>query len=641
MATGIAKLQLLLSINNKLKAGLDSAKTQIYKATGGMQTKLNSFKNSNVQMFDAIKSSVPGASQALDMLSNPYVLGAAAAAMFGAAVIKAGSNAIEFNSTFLNIKQLNLDKSNEQLDKYKNQVLDTSYKTGIGANQMSTAFYDIQSATGLFGSDVAAVAEQVGNFSIATGADLNASINSTTKAMKAFGLQVSDVKGLLESNAKTVQVGIVTFDELARVQTTYAGAAAAIGQSVDTANKIFASFTSIAKNAEEAATMTKTAFQGFSDPKVLGSLEKYGVNIYDSTGKMRDLESIIKDTSGKIDTMTDKDFSKFMGDVGGPEGLRMLFGKLRTGADDFFKVMEAYDSSTFDLDQALENAKGDIGELRKIMKNQFETIMTKIGLKLIPHIARGMEVVKNILDLVWKSLDKTQNSTKQWGNEISPIISIFKTIYKISMFYTNILKDIAIGIYNIVSNSEILKDVAFGIGIVFEAIGWAIDGIGEMLEWIWNHTLGPIVDRIETAYKSIKGLLGFESKGEAINYGDPRKIADKSIDQFADKFGLNAKEIKTTKGLIIQEGEKRLTKSGLGKKANEEEIETTDPNSTGKDGKSISSSSQTKNVTINIDSFIKEFKPTNQSFNNLSREELDKWMTEMFLRVIRSAELTM
>lgn len=642
MASGIAKLQLLLSIDNKLKAGLDSAKNQVSKATGGMQSKLSSFKNSNVQMFDAIKTSVPGASNALGMLANPYLLGAAAAASFGAALLKASNNAIKFESTFLNIKQLNLDKSNEELDKHKTLILDTAYKVGIGANEMSTAFYDIQSATGLFGSDVSAIAEQVGNFSLATGADLNASVNSTTKAMKAFGLQVSDVKGLLESNAKTVQVGIVTFDELARVQTTYAGAASAIGQSVDTANKVFASFTSIAKSAEEAATMTKTAFMGFSDPKVLNSLEQYGVKVYDTHGKMRDLETIIKDTSGKIDTMSDKNFSKFMGDVGGPEGLRMLFGKLRTGAEDFFTTMEAFDSSEFNLDKALTNAKNDIGTMKKIMKNQFETIMTKIGLKLIPYIAKGMEYVKKILDYVWAAADGTTAATDKWSKKINPIISIFKTLYKISTFLTSLLWDIIVGITTFASESEILGDIASGLGVVFGVLGDAIDGIGKMITWIWDHTLGPIVSKIESAYKGIKGLLGIESKGESITYQDPRKIADKSIDQFAERFGLNAKEIKATKSLIVQEGEKRLTKSGLIKK---DETKLTDSETeittTSSDAKKISSSSQTKNVTINIDSFIKEFKPTNQSINSMSRDDIEKWLNEMFLRVIRSAELTM
>ncbi len=60
MASGISKLRLLLDIDNRLKGGLNVAKDQVNKAVGGIQTKLSSFKNSNIQAFDAIKQGISG-----------------------------------------------------------------------------------------------------------------------------------------------------------------------------------------------------------------------------------------------------------------------------------------------------------------------------------------------------------------------------------------------------------------------------------------------------------------------------------------------------------------------------------------------------------------------------------------------------
>ena len=57
--------------------------------------------------------------------------------------------------------------------------------------------------------------------------------------------------------------------------------------------------------------------------------------------------------------------------------------------------------------------------------------------------------------------------------------------------------------------------------------------------------------------------------------------------------------------------------------------------------RSIKGNSQTKNITINIDSFIKGFSPTHQSFNNMSMDEFERKMTEVFMRVVRSAETSM
>lgn len=65
------------------------------------------------------------------------------------------------------------------------------------------------------------------------------------------------------------------------------------------------------------------------------------------------------------------------------------------------------------------------------------------------------------------------------------------------------------------------------------------------------------------------------------------------------------------------------------------------PNPLATDLQSTAAGSQTKSITINIDSFIKGFSPTHQSVNGMSKDELERWVTEMFLRVVRSAETTM
>jgi hypothetical protein len=60
------------------------------------------------------------------------------------------------------------------------------------------------------------------------------------------------------------------------------------------------------------------------------------------------------------------------------------------------------------------------------------------------------------------------------------------------------------------------------------------------------------------------------------------------------------------------------------------------------DAKSIGTGSQSKNVTINIESFVKGgLNTTASSINGMNKDELERWMTEMFMRVVRSAETAM
>lgn len=614
MSNGLAKLQLLIELKNKLKSGLDVAKKQVEKSTGQMQSKLNSFKISNVKMFDAIKDQVPGAAGALSMLANPYVLATAAVIGLGAAIGSVTAGAMKFESNFLQIRQLNLDKSRSELDAYRMDINKTAVETGINNDAMAKGFYDLQSALGVYGADAIKIATQVGNYSFATGADFADSINSTTKAMKAFGLGANNVKGLLEANAKTVQTGIVNFEELARVQTEYAGSASAAGQNVDTANKIFAAFTSIAKNADVAANMTKTAFQGLADPNVLNNLQKYGVGVYDASGNMRQLDDIIKETSGKINGMNDMQFNKFMGDVGGPEGLRALFGKLRTGADDFFKTMDTYNNTKFDLDKALENAKGDPTKLKELVANRWDAIMDTIGIKMLPLVARVLQPISDFLLQIYGYIDGSTKISGEWVPYLDAVKSIVGTIWDGLSFVYQIISDIGGALFNFIKNSELLRDIAWVIGQFYTVMWETVKGIASDMKAIWDNLILPMLNAIEGAYRWVKELV------------TGKKIEVKAVKEIIDIKKPNGNS-PTNNPL----GQPTPTGDSDGNKV-------TSPKAAA-DAKSVGSGSQTKNVTINIDSFIKGFTPQHQSVNGMNKDELERWFTEMFLRVARSAEM--
>ncbi len=624
MASGLAKLQLLIDLKNNLKAGLDGAKKQVEKSTGQIQGKLDAFKMKNIEAFSAVKDEIPGLGRAVELLTNPYVLAAAAVVGLGMAFYSAIDGATKFEHKFMNIRQLNLDKSRQELDRYRSEINRTALVTGVNNDMMAEGYYNLQSALGVYGSDATKIATLVGNYSIATQADFGDSINSTTKAMKAFGLGTSDVQALLESNAKTVQTGIVNFAQLAEVQTEYAGAASATGQSVDTANKMFAAFTSIAKNADTAANLTKTAFQGLADPKVLGQLEKYGVAVYDSSGKMRQFDDIIKQTSGKIDTMSDKKFNNFMGDVGGPEGLVSLFGKLRTGSEDFFKTMDTYDNTKFNLNDALANAKQDPETLKKIIGNQWDTIMDTIGLKFLPLVAKVLQPVSDFLTEIFGYLDGSTKISQEWVPYVELVQQYFGYIKTILSTIWTVLSGIVSGIISFMKNSVLLQDIAWAIGKAFWLVGEAIKALGANIMVIWDEVVMPIINAIEKAYVWIKELLSgtkvIDVKTRVVkSQADATHWANGSLKD-PNKFWANG-----------------TPKSPLGETKKRDN--TTDTST--EDAKKISGGSQTKNITVNIDSFIKGFSPQHQSINGMNKDELERWMTEMFLRVVRSTELSL
>lgn len=677
MPTGTSKLRLLIELDNKMKGGLDKARKRIDRATGGMQKKLNDFKVKNIEAFDQLKQEVPGLERALNVLKNPYVAGTAAAVAFTAAIGKATSEAMNFEHEFMNIRQLNLDKPREELNKYRSDIMDTAMDTGINVKKMSQGYYDLQSALGVYGDEAKEIANQVGRYSISTQADFNESINQTSKAMKAFEIPADEVQSLLESNAKAVQTGVVTYGELAKVQTEYAGKAAAIGQNVDTANKIFAAFTSIAKNADTAATMTKSAFEGLADPKVLKGMEDYGVKIYDANDNMRSLDKIIKDTSEKIDAMNDQKFNKFMGDVGGPEGLRMLFGKLRTGADDFFKTMKTYETSAVDLNKMYENATQDPLTVWRQVKNNFNTMFTKIGLKFLGLVDKiGIGILK-VIDWFRSAKDEMEivghiiaGLGVAWTVLNAKIIA--GKVATMGLVVATKLATAAQWLFNAAANANPIGVIVMALGALIGYLVYAykkfdkfraiikgtwevIKGFGKVIkEYVINRVkgilsgLGSLANSIkllfkgkfgaawDEAKKGASGLIGIDARKKAIEqtvalkYDYKSKYAFEMAKAKKEKAEEKEDEKPTLMDEIEYDGAGDSTDKGGNNKGNQTR---TSPQSIGGGG-------QAKTTKISIDSFIKNFNPTHQSINNMNKDELERWMTEMFLRVTQSAERT-
>ncbi|MAB37737.1 MAG: phage tail tape measure protein [Aequorivita sp.] len=369
-----------------------------------VQKRISGFADRIKKSVKEAANEIPYLGRAFELMTNPIILGAAAIA--GAITLMGNATIVarDFNHEFLQIKQLNLDKNVEQMASYKEQIRDASFELGTNLMDSTKAFYDLQSGTSIYGDQAVEVFKKVGRYSIATGANVNDAMNSTVKAVRAFGLEINQIDQLLESNAKTVQMGITTFDELAKVQTEYAGAASAAGQKVDTANKIFAAFTSISKNSDVGANMTKTFFDGLKEQAA--NIKKYaGVDIFDN-GKMRAADDILIDISRKFKTLNDEQISKIVTQIGGPEGLKVLLGKVQTGADDLIKTFEGFDSSKFNLEDALKNAQGDVTILTEIVKNRYQTVMSKLGEKTLPLFAKALEKANKLLEWAYDNWDQ-------------------------------------------------------------------------------------------------------------------------------------------------------------------------------------------------------------------------------------------
>lgn len=363
---------------------------------------LNSKIKMNAGTMRNMASTVmPGMGGAMGALLSPAGLLAGAVIGIGLAMSHAVGEAKEFNYEFLQLKQLNLDKTAEELDSLKDSILGLSFKKGFDPKQTSKAFFDVQSATGLYGDEVERVVGIVGEFAKVNQIDMASSINAVTKGMVAYKLSSRELTGFLESQFKTVQVGVTSFDQLNKVQSKFASDASASGQNFDSANKLFAVFSKAADTQAEAATLTKTAFQDLTKSATQKGLKSLGVSIFDNTGKMRQWGDIAKDLVPKLSKLNDMEFARLKEEIGGSEGIRGALNLLKASGEDVLSTLDAFDNTEFSLAKEIENASESLEDMNKTINGKLSVSWIKLGNAIMPLWIEVKKIVLGVIDTLY------------------------------------------------------------------------------------------------------------------------------------------------------------------------------------------------------------------------------------------------
>lgn len=638
-----------MASTSKMTLLIDLIKKLFDSKIGQMQRKFGQTVKKMKVDFKEFTDQIPMLGGALDLFSNKWVLLGAGLTAFGTLAAKGVQSAQKFDEAFLPIRNLNLDKSKSELDGYRNQIRDAAFELGTNLADSTNAVYDLQSATGLYGKDAIDIFKKVGTYSSATGAKIGDAMNSTTKAMKAFGLGVGDIDTLLESNAKTVQVGITTFDELAKVQTEYAGAASSAGQGVDTANKVFAMFTSVAKNSDIGANLTKTFFQGLGQ-QADKFKEVLKIDVFDKNGSMRSADLILKDISAKFKGMSDKQITEAINKIGGPEGLRGALDKVKTGADDMIATFNAFDSSQFSLSEAMENANGDISKMKEAFSNRLETLLSKFGEKFYPLIAGIFDKLNPVLEWLYNNFDT-----------VSTVLGTFAVVLGVvtaatwawnAALYANpvglIIAAIAAMIALIVVAVKKFDQWGAGILALLGPIGWLIIGIKTLYKH-WEDikkafTDGGIIEGLKRIGLAILDMLlvPVQQLLEVLSYipglGDLAGKGAEAIASFRDKLELSKNDDKKNEEDAPEDNPFSVNPNPI----------TPTGNPLGNSGntqlgnqvsKVTGDATQTKNITIHIGTMAQNTFEKGTT-NGLTWQQVEERMNDILLRVVRNAELS-
>lgn len=188
------------------------------------------------------------------------------------------------------------------------------------------------------------------------------------------------------------------------------------------------------------------------------------------------------------------------------------------------------------VEEAFKSATGEGGTFHDMMKTlantpagklaqlegQFESFQVKVGETLMPIASMLMDLAAPLLDIastylpmisaaisnVLAYFSSVNDASSNWSFYIAMISEIFGMVWTYAGQVWSMIWAILKPLIQWIGHSQILKDIFFGIkvfvGAVFDFIGW----IAEKLTWIYENTIGPILNGIEKAYGFVKGLFG-------------------------------------------------------------------------------------------------------------------------------------
>lgn len=593
--------ELKIELKNKVKTGLNQAKKDTFKGVDEIQAKMNGLKSGVLKNSKAIANEVPMLGNALMLAKNPIALTVAGVLAIGKGIDYTTQKAADFNTQFRALANLNLDKSKKEIESLRRMVLDTSFEKGFDTNKTITGYFDVQSTTGKFGGEVKRIVEQQGEFANLMQADFNNYIAGTAKGMANFGFGEDKLKEYNRSAYATVKVGVTTFDQLAQVQSVYAGAAAANNQSFDTANKLLALFTVKTKSVDEAATLTKSMFNDLTKDATIKAFKKVGISVYDASGKIKQADSLMLELNKKFAGLDDdKKVVTLKNQFSGSEGLIAMIQAATDKSGQLQNTFNSFSQTKLDMDKTMDLAKNDLNYKNEIMRNKLATLEIEIGTSLLPLKYKVAELKLAVVELVNNLILGPKGIAERGAGKANAkymgLINEAQHMDKDS-FVKNL--------------SELKLDIT---QTERDYKKKTTDDVKSSWMWLGN----PLALITKLGYKSV---MNQEDVGKL----DQMKQIETQLIKTWKTTGNNTTKPDDTKKKELNTGGSTNTSTGGSPLSDNLDAVT-------------GSARQIRNLTVNIEAFKGGVNTANTTMQNTEPSVIEEWFTDMCMRTVRSIE---
>ena len=408
------------------------------------------------------------------------VASAAVTAMGGAAV----KTAADFESSMSQVQAtMGITKdSMSTLDGQSVNTMDTlsdlakemGAKTAFSASECAEALNYLALA-GYDTQEMADTLLTVLNLAAAGGLDLASASDMVTDAMSALGMKTSDANKMVDQMAKTASSTNTSVGQLGEGILTIGATAKTVKGGTAELNTALGILANNGIKGAEGGTHLRNVILSLQNPTdgAAKTMEKLGVQTYDSEGNMRSLNDILGDLNKSMDGMTSAKKANIIATIFNKTDLASVNALLANTGDTWTDLQIAIENSGGAAQQMadtqLDNLKGQL----TILKSAVEGFAISIGDALMPMIKNIVAKIQSFVD--W--LNNLDEGTRQvivkvglFVAALGPFLVILGTVISKVGVAMQAFSKLGLKLTSLMSN-------AGGVSGIMGKVGAAIGGI--------------------------------------------------------------------------------------------------------------------------------------------------------------------
>lgn len=416
------------------------------------------------------------------------------------------------------------------LDKLRGKAREMGAKTKFSASEAAQGMQYMAMA-GWKTQDMMDGLEGIMNLAAASGEDLASTSDIVTDALTAFGLSAkdsshfSDILAAASSNANTnVSMMGETFKYAAPVL-------GSLGYTAEDAALAIGLMANAGIKSSQAGTSLRGAITNLAKPTdtVAAAMDKYGISLTDSSGKMLSLRELMEQLRQKLGGLSEAEQAQAAAALFGKNAMSGMLAIINGSDKDFEKLAGAIDNCDGSSEKMANTMNDNLQGQITILMSQLQELAISFGEILMPKIRDIVTHIQNFVDKL-NAMDEGQKETiLRIGMFVAALAPMLMGLGKVITFSANVSRTLG------TLSAGLVKAGGFS-GVFTKALGLitspaaivvgAIAAITAVIIHLWNtnedfrNTITAIWQKIKDAFTIFAAGISERLSALGITFSD-------------------------------------------------------------------------------------------------------------------------